>query len=1239
MPPASPIRLRSLPALLLFGLFAAYPASGLGAGPKVPEGFEVRLLATVPAVTFPSQVATAPDGSLFVAEDPMDQVGPYEAYHGRILRFRTGQDPTTFADGFRAIQGMAWHDGELYVSHMPFLTVVKDTDGDGKADQRKDLFKDLGPTNNVGLNDHIVSGIQFGMDGWVYISVGDKGVPGATRPEDGQKVQLKGGGTLRCRPDGTSLEIFSSGTRNHLEANLDDHDNLFTYDNTDDGDGWWTRVTHHIDGGYYGYAYDYHHHPERFLPRMAEYGGGSPCGGVFYREDVWPEKYRNVGFWAEWGKGKVHAFRFEPDGSTFKVAEAIDFAVSDGVKDFRPIDLAVSYDGRTMYVADWGMGSWGSKTEKVGRIWAISYNEDSPKRPRGQGSDTIEGQIKQLDHPSFNERMRAQEALIKQGRGAIEAVTRALADSGRDPVARRHLVWTLDGIAGGAPEATIPILDAFKAESADVRAQAARALGVRRVPIAVEPLIERLDDQDPTVRLQAVIALGRIGDPRAIPGLLSNLAYTDIYINFSSRQSLRRIKDWKTVAEGLNTFGSKVRSELLLAMEGVYEADAVAALAAFAMNDDRVTQERVLALTYLAQVHRKAKPWDGKWWGTRPTQGRPPAKVDEWEGTALVVNTIRSELRASAASLRSAAVAGVVETRDREALPALRESFSLEPDTSVRKQLALALGNLKDEGALPLLIATLKNKQTEESIRVASLSALESIGTETATTALIELLAEADLPDERQPRVITALGKVKAKAAIPVIVEKLSSTSSEVRSAAAEALGKIGQTDGVSSKIRPLIEDSKAEVRIAAIKAVAALKDREALAALLIAADKEDTRFEASMALTSVPDTRSIHILIRNLTDKNSDLRKASERALMSIREASIPILEKLAERHELSPAAIPELHRVFTALRPVPQWRVLGPFAPNAKMEVPADHPIDLAASFVGLEEKPVTWKPAQQIDDLGQINLAHVCGTNDAAYAYAYAEFQSPDRRRAQMVVGSDDTLTVWLNGEKVYEFKDRRGFEHEQARVDVRLQKGKNVLLVKCGNEGGGWQFAVAVTSQANYAFLNGPSAAAFNPDAYRAFALKTKGEPDHGKALFTDLKGLSCVKCHALNGQGGNVGPDLTGIGAKYPREELIQSVLFPSQRIFSGYEPIVIATTDGRILTGILKSDTAEAVEMQDADAKLLKVPKAEIEARKVSDVSIMPNGLAEGLTTQDFADLVAFLESLKEIPPKSSPGR
>ena len=233
--------------------------------------------------------------------------------------------------------------------------------------------------------------------------------------------------------------------------------------------------------------------------------------------------------------------------------------------------------------------------------------------------------------------------------------------------------------------------------------------------------------------------------------------------------------------------------------------------------------------------------------------------------------------------------------------------------------------------------------------------------------------------------------------------------------------------------------------------------------------------------------------------------------------------------------------------------------------------------------------------------------------------------------MVVGSDDTLTVWLNGKEVYRFAERRGFSHEAARFDVSLRKGTNRVLIRCGNRGGPWQFAVAVTAPADFAFLKGPSVGAFDPEAYRAAAIKGGGDLTRGRRLFTDPKGLACIKCHAVGKDGGNVGPELGSIGSKYSRDELIASVLYPSAKISSGYEPEILALSDGRIVTGIVRGETADAVEIQDADAKQVKVAKDDIEARKRSDVSLMPTGLAQGLSPGDFADLIAYLESLRNV--------
>ena len=1213
-------------------VLAANVGTTAGAGlPKVPDDLEVRLVANVPSFLYACQVACAPDGALYVAVDPMDQVGPYESNLGKIYVYREGQEPALFAEGFRAIFGMTWYEGGLYVSHMPFLSVIRDTDGDGKADSRLDLFKDLGITNNKGLNDHIVSGIQFGIDNHLYISTGDKGVLKATGP-DGKAAQVIGGGTLRCKPDGTEIEVISTGTRNHLEPNLDDRDNLFTYDNTDDGDGWWTRVTHHVDGGYYGYPYDYHDFPDRFLNRIAEFGGGSPCGGVVYKEDAWPEKYRGRVLWSEWGKKKISAFAFEPSGASFKIKNVIELVEPGDSGEFRPLDCCLSYDGKTLYVADWGMGSWGSKTEKVGRVYAVTYKGPAiATRPRGSDADPLEAQFQQLDHPSWNERTRAQRAIIRAGKPAWEKAVGMLVDDTISPVAKRHLVWVVDGLVGGTPDAAA-LQAAFLSKVDDVRAQAARAFGERRDRSAVDALVAELEDKSPVVRLQAIIALGRIGEARAVPALLPILTDPDRYLAFSARQAIRRIGDWSTVAKGLVTKDEKLRAAILATLEQVYDKGAATILAAYAAGSSVPEGERARALTGLATVAKKAPEWDGKWWGTRPTQGKPPAKTISWEATPDVFKAIETSLSAPSLAIRLAAVAAVRSTDDRGALPLLRELFQAEPEPKVREEAALALGAMGDKEALPLLIAALRDLANPEAVRSAALTGLESIGGKPAIAALVETLGRSpgELKPATQARMIAALGRFKAREAIPTIADRLTDPAAEVRAAAAGALGAIGDARAGSPRLRPALKDASPEVRMAAVAALASLKDIESIPGMIAVANDESTRYEATLALSKLPDLRALQIYLRGMADRSPNLRKASSAAIAAIRDKAEPILQQLADRRELPPAALPELRKIYNALLPVEGWHVMGPFPFNDRPPTRPNLPVDRTATATGPDGSTLEWKPVAIEGEHGMVDLAKFYPGKGDCSAFAAAELESPVARPAQIAVGSDDTLNVWLNGKEVYKFGGDRGFEPEASRFDVDLKKGKNLLLVKCGNRGGPWAFSVAVTGLADYPFLKGPSEGGFNPDRFRTAAMQGDGKPDRGKTLFADLKGLACGKCHVVGGEGGNIGPELSGIAAKYPREELIASVLYPSARIFSGYETVVVATADGKVLTGLIKSDNADGLEIQDADGKRVKIAKADIEDRKTGELSLMPNGIVEGITERDFADLIAYLETLKD---------
>jgi hypothetical protein len=146
----------------------------------------------------------------------------------------------------------------------------------------------------------------------------------------------------------------------------------------------------------------------------------------------------------------------------------------------------------------------------------------------------------------------------------------------------------------------------------------------------------------------------------------------------------------------------------------------------------------------------------------------------------------------------------------------------------------------------------------------------------------------------------------------------------------------------------------------------------------------------------------------------------------------------------------------------PPSRWNLLGPF-PTMNPAAPFDvsKAVDLGAEIKALDGKSFAWKPAQPEGDDGKINLAGIFGTKDNQAAFAVAEVASPTRRKAQLVIGSDDTLIIWLNGKQVFEHGGSRGFTLGQDKVEVELLEGVNRLAIRCGNGNGEWGFAVNVS----------------------------------------------------------------------------------------------------------------------------------------------------------------------------------
>jgi quinoprotein glucose dehydrogenase len=141
----------------------------------------------------------------------------------------------------------------------------------------------------------------------------------------------------------------------------------------------------------------------------------------------------------------------------------------------------------------------------------------------------------------------------------------------------------------------------------------------------------------------------------------------------------------------------------------------------------------------------------------------------------------------------------------------------------------------------------------------------------------------------------------------------------------------------------------------------------------------------------------------------------------------------------------------------------------------------------------------------------------------------------------------------------------------------------------------------------------------------------GDAEAGRAIFFDKSEISCLRCHKVAGIGGEVGPELAGIGAKQKREYLLESIIDPNKEIAKGYESIVLVLTDGQTKTGVLKSEDAKEVRLMTAEGRLVAVPKDQIDERR-RGLSAMPADLVDKMSRSELRDLVEFLASLKEMP-------
>ena len=142
---------------------------------------------------------------------------------------------------------------------------------------------------------------------------------------------------------------------------------------------------------------------------------------------------------------------------------------------------------------------------------------------------------------------------------------------------------------------------------------------------------------------------------------------------------------------------------------------------------------------------------------------------------------------------------------------------------------------------------------------------------------------------------------------------------------------------------------------------------------------------------------------------------------------------------------------------------------------------------------------------------------------------------------------------------------------------------------------------------------------------------KGSLSNGRRLFDQ----HCAACHTMFGEGGKVGPDITGSN-RADLDYILENILAPNAVLAKEYRMTVVSTLDGRIVSGLKLNETSSAITLRTIDNEVV-IPKSEIDERRLSDLSVMPEGLLDPLNTQEVVDLVSYLGSPNQVSPSGPP--
>ncbi len=618
-------------------------------------------------------------------------------------------------------------------------------------------------------------------------------------------------------------------------------------------------------------------------------------------------------------------------------------------------------------------------------------------------------------------------------------------------------------------QAAIPgLLKALRDEDADVRWQAAEALGQLGSEAAIPRLLIALEHEDAYIRRQAAPVLGQLGSEAAIPGLLIALEDEDAYVRWRAAKALGQLGSETAIPGLLIALGDKEAHVRWRAAEALGQLDSEAAI-----------PELLIALEHKdADIRRQAVEALGQLGSEAAIPGLLIALEDEDAdvrsqavealgqlGSEAAIPGLLIALEDEDADVRSQAAAALGQLGSEAAIPELLIALE-HGEADIRWQAAAALGQLGSEAAIPGLLIALEHEEAD--IRWQAVKTLCQLGSEAAIPGLLKALEHEDA--YVRWRAAEALCQLDNEAAIPGLLIVLEHEDADIRRQAAAALGQLG-SEAAIPELLIASDDEEAYVRSQAAEALSQLGSEAAIPGLLKALEHEEAyvRWQAAAALYQLGSEAAIPELLVALDDEDADARSQAAKVLSQLgSEAAIPGLLKILQQFLLRStytegfqaiAEIQEKYKLYS-------YDLTQPIALSISLSISTVNILHLSDLHFGTLETATLWANQLAADLSNELSLnavdtlilsgdiANYATSKEYTAAQSFIESIQQDLQLSsnQIVIVPGNHDLDWavtnpeINEEAAYELKLRSRCTPEELSAGNFISEGERSVLVR-------------------------------------------------------------------------------------------------------------------------------------------------------------------------------------------------